>query len=123
MATEHSIQNQIRNALINQGSFFRANVGQAWTGNKTKRLPNGDMVLERPRPFTTGLPKGFSDLFGWHTVEITPDMVGQRVAVFTAIEVKTETGRVSEQQQKFLDAVNKAGGRGFIARNVGDLSF
>ena len=38
---------------------------------------------------------GASDLIGFTTVEITPEMVGQKAAIFTAIEVKRETGRVS----------------------------
>lgn len=31
-----------------------------------------------------------SDLIGWTCIEITPDMVGRTVAVFTSIEVKEE---------------------------------
>lgn len=37
----------------------------------------------------------FGDLVGWTKVEITPEMVGKTVAVFTAIEVKPE-GKLKE---------------------------
>ncbi len=64
---------------------------------------------------------GAGDLIGWTPVVITPDMVGQVVAVFTSVEVKTPTGRVRPDQQVWCDAVNKAGGRGVVARSAGDL--
>lgn len=119
--SEHAIQNAIRNALAGHALIFRVNVGTGWTGD-AKRLPGpGNRVLiENARPFTTGLPPGFSDLFGLVTVEITPDMVGQRVAVFTALEVKTERGRASPQQQAFIRAVNDNGGRAGVVRSPED---
>lgn len=57
-----------------------------------------------------GLPPGSSDLIGWTQFS--------KVAVFTAVEVKKEGGRVSDKQQKFIDAVNKAGGIGIVAYSV-----
>jgi hypothetical protein len=45
------------------------------------------------------LCKGSADLIGYRTITITPDMVGQQVAVFTSIEVKTPTGRIRPEQQ------------------------
>jgi len=66
-----------------------------------------------------GLCQGSSDLIGYRTVEITPDMVGQRIAVFTAIEVK-DRGRATPQQLQFLDLVVAAGGLGGVARSVDD---
>ena len=53
---------------------------------------------------------------------ITPDMVGQRVAVFTSIEVKTPTGRLTPAQQAWLGAVHNAGGIAGIARSVRDAN-
>lgn len=63
--------------------------------------------------------KGPSDLIGWRTITITPDMVGQRVAVFTAIEVK-DRGRATPEQQAFIAMVQQAGGLAGIARSVDD---
>lgn len=65
-----------------------------------------------------GLARGSSDLIGWRTVTITPSMVGQQLAVFAAIEVKSATGRVSDEQQNFIDAVNRAGGYAGVARSI-----
>jgi hypothetical protein len=57
-----------------------------------------------------GLCKGSADLIGYRTITITPDMVGQQVAVFASIEVKTPTGRIRPEQQAWLETVQAAGG-------------
>ena len=119
MTPEHRLQNEIRNALAGRGLFFRANVGTGWTG-AVQQMPAKTVIITEARPFSTGLPKGFSDLFGITPVVITPEMVGQTVGVFTALEVKTDTGRVSKQQRAFLDAVIAAGGRAAVVRSVTD---
>ena len=116
---EHAIQNEIRNALAGNAHIFRANVGSAWTG-EAHYLRNGDLLIKNPRPFSSGLPTGFSDLFGFASIEITPEMVGQKVAVFIAGECKTATGRPTHQQQAFLKAVNDNGGAGDVWRSAND---
>lgn len=63
---------------------------------------------------------GGSDLIGWTKVVITQDMVGNTVGVFTAIEVKTKTGRASPEQLRFIDAVHRAGGIAGICRSAED---
>jgi hypothetical protein len=117
---ETGIQNEIRNALAGHCMLFRANVGTAWTGNDIRKLKNGAILIMDPRPFSTGLPPGFSDLFGLVTVEITQDMVGQKFAQFLAGEVKTATGRKGKAQGPFLDAIKKAGGRADVWRSAAD---
>jgi hypothetical protein len=47
-------------------------------------------------------------------------MVGQDLAVFAAVEVKTPKGRVKAEQQQFIDHINSAGGIAGIARSVDD---
>ena len=63
---------------------------------------------------------GGSDLIGWRSVTVTPDMVGQKIAVFLAIEVKGERGRATDEQRRFIDRVRLDGGLAGIARTVGD---
>ena len=63
---------------------------------------------------------GGGDLLGWRTVTVTPEMVGQQVAVFTSIEVKTPTGRIRPEQERWMRAVRAAGGIAGIARSVED---
>lgn len=65
-----------------------------------------------------------SDLVGFTQVQITPDMVGQTVAIFTAIEVKRPGWRMSmtdkrERAQKaFIDWINANGGRAGFATSL-----
>lgn len=106
--SERETQNEIRNALVDHGLFFRANVGQAWTGD-AQRLPNGDVLIRNARPFQTGLPKGFSDIFGLTNA-------GQ----FAAIECKSSAGRARPEQSLFIGAIQKNGGLAGIARSVED---
>jgi hypothetical protein len=68
---------------------------------------------------TYGLCPGSSDLIGFRTVVVTPDMVGQRVALFAAVEVK-DGGRPTDQQQAFINLVQQAGGLAGVARSVPD---
>jgi hypothetical protein len=84
------------------------------------RNNTGTLRDQHGRPVSFGLAKGSADLIGWRTVTITPEMVGQQVAVFTSIEVKTPTGRVKPEQQQWLDAVQAAGGIAGVARSVED---
>lgn len=114
---EHILQNEIRNALVDLGLIFRANVGRAWVGEEC-RLADGSLLLRNPRPFSTGLSAGFSDLFGFAPVLVTPEMVGQTIAVFVAIECKSARGRPTDAQVRFIRAVQGAGGRAGFARSA-----
>lgn len=67
--------------------------------------------------FGVGNPGG-SDLIGYRRVTITPEMVGQDLAVFAAVEVKTPKGRVKAEQQQFVDHIRSAGGIAGVARSV-----
>jgi hypothetical protein len=87
-----------------------------WRNNSGK-LP--DPRTGRWVQFGVASPGG-SDLIGYRSVTITPDMVGQRVAIFTAIEVKTATGRPTPAQQHFIDHIRAAGGIAAIVRSVAE---
>lgn len=94
---------------------FRNNVGVGWQGKSVKK--GSLLIIENPRPLHAGLCEGSSDLVGWTTEEITADMVGKKIAIFTAVEVKTSSGRISPEQLNFLQQVQQAGGIAGIARN------
>ena len=106
---ETTLQQQIRLALGThpQTRLFRNQVGSL-PDPRTGRL------------VTFGLAKGSADLIGWRTITVTADMVGQRLAVFTSIEVKTPTGRVRPDQTAWLSAVQSAGGIAGVVRSVPD---
>lgn len=99
--------------------LFRNNCGFGWQAVGTKKLDNGDMILRQPRLIRFGLFKGSADYIGWVSVTITPEMVGQTLAVFTAMEFKkTGGGKRSQEQKNFIKAVKAAGGRAGFADSI-----
>lgn len=108
MANQETVlQNQIRLAISSPSvRMFRNNVG-------AYKNDDGRLV-------EYGLGRGSSDLIGFTVREITPDMVGKSVAVFTAIEIKTAKGRLSDAQQAFINMVRNKGGLAGVARSVDD---
>jgi hypothetical protein len=108
---ETKIQQEIRLGLGMRDDvrLFRNQVGQ---------LPDP----RTGRPVQFGLAKGSADLVGWKTIEVTPDMIGARLAVFTSLEIKTPKGRPTAPQQAWMRAVENAGGIAGIARSVEDAA-
>jgi len=100
--------------------LFRINVGTGWTGDKFIKQGR-DMLIKNYRPFKTGVPKGYHDTSGWTPIEITQDMVGKKVAVFTMFEIKTSKGKPSPEQLNFEAVVNEAGGISAILRSEQEL--
>lgn len=96
MTEEHTIQNEIRIALSEYATVFRANVGSGMTYDG--------------RHFETGLPKGFSDLFGFRHSD----------GRIFFIEVKTPKGKVSKAQENFLEQMRNYGAIAGIARSADD---
>lgn len=123
--SETTLAHRIMLALTNLGSrMFRNQVGLAYVGDVTRvkkygayNLAPGDIILRKARTVTTGLCVGSSDLIGWTPKTCTPEMLGTRVAIFTACEVKVEGGRVRPEQRHFGEQVQKAGGIFSIAHN------
>lgn len=107
---ETGIQNDIRKAVAKAGAVtFRNTTAQGWAGKVVDR-GHGYATIANPSPLIAGLCVGSADVIGWKSVEITPEMVGQKVAVFVALEIKTPVGEASEEQMRFVGAVRKAGG-------------
>lgn len=91
---EIDVQNSIRIALNSVGVTFRANVG-------TFKSVDG-------RYMSTGLPKGFSDLFGFRKSD----------GRIFFIEVKAKNGIVSKDQEKFIEQMKNLGAIAGVARSV-----
>ena len=72
---------------------------------------NVGMLMDRHgTPVRYGLCAGSADLIGW--------TMRRGVAVFTAVECKSASGRLSERQRRFLEVVNEHGGIGLVCRSV-----
>lgn len=94
MNPETALMNEIRVVAARHGICFRANVG------KVKTIQG--------RWFDTGLPAGFSDLFG----------IRKSDGKVFFIEVKTEKGRVRESQLKFIKKMKELNAIAGIARTA-----
>jgi hypothetical protein len=103
--------------------LFRNNVGTGWAGQATRitagnlsaiahTLRPGDVVVRNARPLHAGLCVGSSDLIGYRRVN--------GLAQFVALEVKSERGRPTTEQTRFLDHITSAGGCAAIVRSVDD---
>lgn len=95
MQKESNIQKTIMLALSEAGCLI-------WRNN------TGVLKNEANIPIRFGLCVGSSDL------------VGICEGKFLAVEVKAPKGRVRPEQQRFIDAVNKAGGIAGVCRSVED---
>jgi hypothetical protein len=103
MGIETNIFNHIGIDLSPETVLFRNNIGTA--------------VFERADGKKSYVAYGISaaggggtDTIGWTSKIITPDMVGQLVAIFTAIEIKTLEGVAEDDQKNFIKQVMLAGG-------------
>ncbi len=89
--------------------LFRCNAGQAWTGRLLEAKGKITKLLNASR--IKLLPNGTPDYCGWKSIEITPDMVGKKVAVFLAEEHKaTKTDRMREDRVKAKKVISSMGG-------------
>lgn len=116
-APESDIMRRIQIAISATGArLFRNNVALAWAG-QVQRFPQrttivldpSDIVIRNARPIHAGLIEGSSDLIGW-----------TQTGKFLAVEVKTGTGKTSDAQVNFINAVKSAGGIAYIARSPED---
>lgn len=104
---ERRLINQVLLHLPENKRLIRVNAGTGWSGKIVKH-DQGILILQNPRPFH-GVPAGWPDLIGWETIEITPDMVGEKIAVFCAEEIKA-TGDLSNQQNNVKKLILNMGG-------------
>jgi hypothetical protein len=103
--SEHEIQQRIR-LTCGRGAV------RLWRNN------TGALIDQQGRFVRFGLCKGSSDLIGLRSLEITPELVGQRLAQFVALEVKTAQGVLSPKQRAFLRVVQQLGGVATACRSV-----
>ena len=82
------------------------------------RNNTGALLDQQGRYVRFGLCKGSSDLIGLRALEITPELVGQRLAQFVALEIKTAQGVLSPEQRAFLRLVQELGGVAAVCRSV-----
>ena len=85
-----------------------------WRNNTGKARTVDGRFIKFGIPSADG---GGSDLIGITPVTITADMVGKKIGVFTAVEVKSASGRATAAQTRFIENVKNLGGFAGVARS------
>ena len=118
MTLEVNVQNLIRSECgIGPTRLFRQESSFFYTG-KPGSLRDGTKVLLHPRLVRVGFD-GQPDLGGWTTVVVTPEMVGQTIAIAVQLEVKRpKKNKRSEEQIAFINFCRSVGVRAGFARSV-----
>ena len=120
MMNETGIQRLIQTECTSKTiRLWRNTQGQAWVGNVT-HCANGDVLIKNPVRITFGLGVGSSDLIGLKSIIIRPEMVGMTKAIFAGIEVKSATGRVTDEQDSYIKMLWSMGALAGVARSVED---
>lgn len=111
MSSEADLQQKIR--LLSRGPV------------RLFRFQCGHFELADGRHITVGVP-GMSDLQGWKSVLVTPELaqhlVGRRVAIYCALEIKAPGHRTKkdrlEKQLAFIETVKQHGGIAGMCESV-----
>jgi hypothetical protein len=83
-------------------------------------FPNA-VGFDRERNLPYGLCKGSLDRIGLQKILITPEMVGQWIAIFIAMDAKTGSAVLSREQKWFCDFVNNFGGSAGAVKTPYDI--
>ena len=78
----------------------------------------GALRDQRGRLVSYGLCTGSSDLIGLRRLRVTPEHLDQELAVFCALEIKSQRGRPTAEQQRFLALVQAMGGLAGVIRSA-----
>ena len=97
--------------------------GTCWRGQLTRDTKNPRCAIVRDLVhITAGLGEGSSDIIGLDSIEVTEEWckanLGKRIAVFVAIEVKTENDVLKPKQKSFINIVNELGGKAGAAYSI-----
>lgn len=99
--------------FINQVLVLASQVGMRLSRNNSGRLQD-----KQGRYVTFGVfSPGGADLIGFTPITITPEMVGTRVAVFTALELKCGRTKTTAAQQHHIETIQAAGGIAAVLRD------
>lgn len=106
---------KVENTLTNKIRLMFPTMGGLLFRNNCGTIKKDDRWIK----FGVANPGG-SDLIGLLKIQVTPAMVGDTLAIFTACEVKGPNGELSKKQIAFLRTVAEAGGIAIVAKGDTD---
>ncbi len=92
-------------------------MGNKLVWSKDRRV----LTIYGPRPVKFGLAKDSADLIGHRSVLVTPDMVGETIAIFVSAEVKKPGKKLTPGQENWMREVRRAGGLADVVHSPDDL--
>jgi hypothetical protein len=98
-----------------QADIWKNRGGELYTGVLAYNI-NGNLVLSQPKEVR--LEVAPCNLIGMSQVTVTPEMVGKRLAIFTAIECKSRKTKESARQKDWIEKVKTMGGIAGFAYSV-----
>ena len=108
-AKETAIQNGARLELSRHGILnWRNQVGAAETTDG--------------RYIKFGLFKGSADVIGCQPYVVRQEDVGTTIGIFTSVELKTATGRMTKDQITWQQAIGQFGGNGWVIRDPAEIT-
>ena len=107
------MRNQETNTLNKYLLHFSGACAMVWRNNTGKFRS-----LTDPQRIVTVGQVGSADIIGVQPVTITQDMVGKVIGQAIAIEVKTPTGKQSQEQKNWQQAFEERGGIYILGRGV-----
>ncbi|TXH10439.1 MAG: hypothetical protein E6R04_05410, partial [Spirochaetes bacterium] len=109
MKSESEIQQLIQLEAPKMGVTLLRNNSGAFKDETGRLVRYGLGQISNTQPYKS------SDLIGWTEVIVTEQMIGQRIAIFTAVEVKKEGWKAGkdereEKQNNFIRWIKSRGG-------------
>lgn len=121
---ETNVLNRWLRRNIRWGKWVRTQAGLFYAGQLSGEIFT---KIENGKPVRYGIirniktvPMGFTglpDYVGYHSVIITPNMLGRKVAIAAVMEGKFQDGKTSAQQENVMKTVRDDGGIAFVVRD------
>lgn len=120
MKSESEIQQLIQLEAPKMGVTLLRNNSGAHKDETGRLVRYGLGQISNTQPYKS------SDLIGWTEVIVTEQMIGQRVAIFTAVEIKRESWKATkdereEKQRNFINWIKARGGIAGMVNSVDDF--
>ena len=120
MKSESEIQQAIQLEAPKMGVTLLRNNSGAFKDETGRLVRYGLGQISNTQPYKS------SDLIGWTEVVVTPEMVGQRIAIFTAVEIKRQSWKATkdereEKQRNFINWIKARGGIAGMVNSVDDF--
>jgi len=120
MKSESEVQQEIQLEAPKMGVTLLRNNSGAFKDETGRLVRYGLGQISNTQPYKS------SDLIGWTEVVVTPEMVGQRIAIFTAVEIKRQSWKATkdereEKQRNFINWIKARGGIAGMVNSVDDF--